>query len=52
MLQRLPRPLAQIKAGKTSENLLNEMRQIMNSLYWTKEATMKVYNNKRNSVKV
>ena len=52
MLQRLPRPLAQIKAGNTPENLLNEIRQIMNSLYWAKEATMKIYNNIRNSVKV
>ena len=33
MLQRLPLPLAQIKAGNTSENLLNEIRQITYSLY-------------------
>ena len=33
MLQRLPLPLAQIKAGNTSENLLNEIRQIKYSLY-------------------
>ena len=30
MLQRLPMVLAQIKAGNTSENLLNEIRQIIN----------------------
>ena len=33
MLQRLPIALAQIKAGNTSENLLNEIRQIICSLY-------------------
>ena len=33
MLERLPIPLAQVKASKTSENLLNEIRQIIYSLY-------------------
>ena len=33
MLQRLPTALAQVKAGNASENLLNEMRQIMYLLY-------------------
>ena len=28
MLQRLPIALAQVKVGNTSENLLNELRQI------------------------
>lgn len=37
MLQRLPAAFAQVKAGKTSENLLNDIRQIVYSLYWTKE---------------
>ena len=32
-LQRLPIALAQVKAGNASENLLNEIRQIMYSLY-------------------
>ena len=32
MFQRLPIALAQLKAGNTSENLLNEIRQIMYSL--------------------
>ena len=32
MLQRLPIALAKVKAGNTSENLLNKMRQIMYSL--------------------
>ena len=45
MLQRLPTALAQVKAGNNSENLLNEMRQIIYSLYQSKEITKKVYNN-------
>ena len=33
MLQRLPIALAQVKAGDSSESLLNEIRQIVYSLY-------------------
>ena len=52
ILQRLPIALAQAKAGDTSENFLNEIRQIIYSLYWSKENTKKVYNNTMNSIKV
>ena len=45
MLQRLPIALAQVKAGNNSERLLNEIRQIIYSLYQSKEITKKVYNN-------
>ena len=45
MLQRLPIALAQVKASNNSENLLNEIRQIIYSLYQSKEITKKVYNN-------
>ena len=45
MLQRLPIALAQVKVGNNSENLLNEMRQIIYSLYQVKEITKKVCNN-------
>ena len=45
MLQRLPIALAQVKAGNNSENLLNEIRQIIYSLHQSKEITKKVYNN-------
>ena len=45
MLQILPIALSQIKAGRNSENLLNEIRQIVYSLYQSKEITKKVYNN-------
>ena len=41
MLQRLPIALAQVKAGNNSENLLNEMRQIIYSLYPSKEIIKK-----------
>ena len=45
MLQRLPIALAQVKAGNNSENLLNEIRQIVYSLHQSKQITKKVYNN-------
>ena len=45
MLQRFPIALAQVKAGNNSENLLNEIRQIVHSLYRSKEVIKKVYNN-------
>ena len=45
MLQRLPMTLVQVKAGKTSDNLLNGILQIIYSLYPVKEITKKVYNN-------
>ena len=52
MLQRLPIAVALVKAGNNSENLLNEIRQIVNSLYQSKEITKKVYNNIIKSIKV
>ena len=44
MLQRLPIALAQVKAGNNSESLLNQIRQIVYSLYQSKQITKKVYN--------
>ena len=52
MLQRFPTALVQVKAGNTSENLLNEKIQIIYSLYRKKEITKKAYNNIMNSVKL
>ena len=52
MLKRLPIALAQVKAGNNSESLINEIRQIVYSLYRSKEITKKVYNNIINSIKV
>ena len=51
MLQRLPRVLAQVTASNTSEILLNGTSQIIYSLYWEKEITIKVYNNIKYSIK-
>ena len=45
ILQRLPIALAQVKPGNNSKNLLNEIRQIVYSLYQLKKITKKVYNN-------
>ena len=52
MIQRLLIALAQVTAGNTSENVLNEIRQIIYSLYQAKEITKKVYNNIMNSIKL
>ena len=52
MLKRLPIALAQIKAVNNSESLVNEIIQIVYSLYRSKEITKKVYNNIINSIKV
>ena len=51
MLQRLPIALAQTKAGNL-ERLLNEIRQIVYSLYQSKQITKKVYNNIIKSVNI
>ena len=45
MLQRFPIALAQLKASNNSESLLNEIKQVVNSLYQSKETTKKVYSN-------
>ena len=52
MLQRLLIAHVQVKAGNTSEKLLNEIRQIIYSLYRSKKITKKVHNNIINSIKV
>ena len=52
LLQRLPIALAQVKAGNNSENLLNEIRQIVYFLYPSKEIIKKVYNNIIESTKL
>ena len=52
MLQRLPVALAQVKAANNSESLLNEIRQIVYSLYQSKQITKKVYNNIIKSINI
>ena len=44
--------LAQITASNTTENLLNETKKHIYSLYRAKEITNKVYNNIMNSTKL
>ena len=45
MLSRLPTSLAQLQAGNNSEKLKNEIRQLLYSLYRSKNMTKQVYNN-------
>ena len=45
MLHRLLTALGQVKAGNNSERLLNEIKQIVYSLYQSKKISKKVYNN-------
>ena len=52
MLQRLPIDLTRVKAGNNSESLFNEIRQIIYSLYQSKQITKKVYNNIIKSINV
>ena len=52
MLQGLPIALAQVKAGNKSENLLNEIRQIVYYLHQSKTITKKVYNNIIKSIQI
>ena len=50
--QRLSIAVTQVKAFNTSKNLLNEIRQIIYSLYREEEITKKVCNTIMNSMKV
>ena len=50
MLSRLPITLAQLKADKNSEKLKNEIRQLLYSLYRSKNITKQVYNNLMNYI--
>ena len=45
MLSRLPIFLAQLEAGNSSEELKNEIRQLLYSFYHSKNITKQVYNN-------
>ena len=44
MLQIIRKVLGQVKAGNNSENVLNEIRKIVFSLFQSKQITNKVYN--------
>ena len=45
MLSRLPTYLAKLRAGNSSNKLKNEIRQLLYSLYRSKNMTKQVYNN-------
>ena len=52
MLQRLLIAFAKVKVDNTSENLLNEISQIIHFLHWAKEITKKVHNNIMSTIKL
>ena len=45
ILQRLPIAFVQVKAGNKSKSLWNEIREIVYSLYQSKQIAKKAYNN-------
>ena len=45
ILSRLPIALAQLKARNNSKRLKNKTRQILHSLYFSKNMTKQMYNN-------
>ena len=50
MLSRLPIALAQLKAGNNSQKLINEIRQLLYSLYRSKKLTKTIYNHLINTI--
>ena len=52
MIERLPIALAQVKAGNTSETLLNKIRQITYYLYQAKDINKRLYNTIMISIQV
>ena len=50
MLSRLPITLAQLKAGNNSQKLINEIRQLLHSLYRSKKLTKTIYNHLINTI--
>ena len=50
MLSRLPITLAQLKPGNNSEKLINEIRQLLYSLYRSKKLTKAIYNHLINAI--
>ena len=50
MLSRLPSALAKLQAGNNSNKLKNEIRQLLYSLYRSKNMTKQVYNSLMNYI--
>ena len=50
MLSWLPITLAQLKAGNNSQKLINEIRQLLHSLYHSKKLTKTIHNHLINTI--
>ena len=50
MITRLPILLAQLKAGNNSQKLKNEIRQLLYSLYRSKNLSKTIYNSLMNTI--
>ena len=50
MLSRLPITLSQLKAGNNSQKLINEIRQLLYSLFRSKKLTKTIYNHLINAI--
>ena len=50
MFSRLPINLVQLKAGNNSQKLINEIRQLLYSLYRSKKLTKEIYNHLINAI--
>ena len=50
MLSRLPITSAQLKAGNNSQKLINEIRQLLYSLYRSKKMTKTIYKHLINAI--
>ena len=50
MLCRLPITLAQLKVGNNSQKPINEIRQLLHSLYCSKKLTRTIYNHLINAI--
>ena len=50
MLTRLSNYLAQLEAGNNSENLKNEIRQLLHYLYISKKLSKTIYNRLMNTI--
>ena len=50
MLSRLPISLAQLKAENNSENLKNEVRRLLYSLYRSKKSSKTIYKHLMNTI--
>ena len=50
MLSRLPISLAQLKAGNNSQGIINEIRQLLYSLYRSEKLSKTIYKHLMNAI--